>query len=229
MGGVFPGQGNAVIEHRLIPVVWDPAQLDELDAAAHAAGSPPGSIAIHLEIDSGMSRQGVAPGELDAILERFGPASPLRMEAVTTHLYASDESNGVSTAGQLERLEHALTCITAAQLSSTPEWLSVGASAALLGNDAQPIAALAERLRLKLMLRPGLALYGLVPRFEPPFGANQEPAALAASPPRPPARPGVEDTGRERARYSCGRGDRLQRDLRGDGTDAAGPACCRVR
>ena len=182
MGGVFAGQGKAVMEHRLTPVVWDPAQLDELDAAARAADSPRRSVAVHLEIDSGMSRQGVAPGELDPIVERFGPTSPLRTEAVMTHLYASDETNGVSTAAQLGRLEEALMHIAVrTQLTSMPEWLSVGASAALLGNDAQAVTGLAERFRLKLMLRPGLALYGLIPRFAPPFDGHQERPALAAA------------------------------------------------
>ena len=48
-----------------------------------------------------------------------------------THLYASDESDGASTACQLSRLEEALYRIVQ---RGTPEWLSVGASAALLGD-----------------------------------------------------------------------------------------------
>ena len=31
MGGIFPGQGAALIEGQLTSVVWDPAQLDELE------------------------------------------------------------------------------------------------------------------------------------------------------------------------------------------------------
>ena len=112
-----------------------------------------------------MSRQGADPGEPGATYSGdSAPNSPLRLEAVTTHLYASDESNGEATARQLACLEEALSRINAAEagIASRPEWLSVGASAALLGNDAHAIAALAERSGLKLMLRPGLALYGVV-------------------------------------------------------------------
>lgn len=183
MGGVFPGQGPAVVEHALAAVAWESNQLDELEAAARAAHAPPGSIAVHLEIDTGMSRQGADRGNLEPILGRFGANSPLRLEAVTTHLYASDESNGEATARQLARLEEALSRINAAEagINSRPEWLSVGASAALLGNDARAIAALAERSDLKLMLRPGLALYGVVPRYEPPFGEPAEPSTLTAA------------------------------------------------
>jgi alanine racemase len=183
MGGIFPGQGPAIVEHALAAVAWESNQLDELEAAARGTDAPPGSIAVHLEIDTGMSRQGARVNDLAPLLERFGPDSPLHLEAVTTHLYASDETSGLATAGQLHLLEEAIACIDAAQpsLGAAPEWLSVGASAALLGNDANAIVALARRSRRKLMLRPGLALYGVVPRYEPPFGEPGEPSTLAAA------------------------------------------------
>jgi alanine racemase len=79
IGGPFPGQGASVIAQRLTPVVWEAWQLDELEAAAGAAGCAPGSLAVHLELDTGMSRQGVGAGELDAILEKFGTESRLRL------------------------------------------------------------------------------------------------------------------------------------------------------
>jgi alanine racemase len=183
MGGIFPGQGGAILEHALTPVVWEPAQMDEIAAAAARTSARPASVPVHLEIDTGMSRQGVAPPDLGSVLPHFGSRSPLRLEAITTHLYASDETNGLASAGQLTRLEEALAPIDAAHasLGPAPEWLSVGASAALLGNDAGPLAALAQRSRLKLMMRPGLALYGVVPRFDPPFRSPEEPSAFIAA------------------------------------------------
>jgi alanine racemase len=183
MGGVFPGQGPAILEHALAAVAWTPDQLDELQSAARAAKVGPGTITVHLEINTGMSRQGADPGGLEPVLGQFGANSPLRLEAVTTHLYASDESNGEATARQLACLEEALFRINAAEagIALRPKWLSVGASAALLGNDAHAIAALVERSGLKLMLRPGLALYGVAPRYEPPFGEQGEPSTLTAA------------------------------------------------
>jgi alanine racemase len=175
MGGIFPGQGPALLQHSLTPAVWATVQCEELEAAAKVAGREAGSVPVHLEIDTGMSRQGVAPSELEQIVKRFGPHSPLRLEAVTTHLYASDETDGEATRVQLDRLEEALAGIGSVQPApaSPPQWLSVGASAALLGDDIGPIAALARRSGLRLLLRPGLALYGPVPRFEPPFGPDR--------------------------------------------------------
>lgn len=181
MGGIFPGQGPAILEHNLTAVAWEPYQLDELESAARLCNAPAGTVPVHLEIDSGMSRQGAAREDLAPIVARFGPHSPLRLEAITTHLYASDESDGQTTAHQLTCLGEAIAPINNAQPASParPEWLSVGASAALLGRDAGAASALAAELRLKLILRPGLALYGVVPRFQPPFGPGEEPNSLA--------------------------------------------------
>jgi alanine racemase len=165
IGGLFPGQGAAVVEHNLTAVAWEPWQLDELEEAARRAGSAPGSIPVHLEIDTGMSRQGVDSDGLAAILARFGAGSPLRLEGVMTHLFAADEADGAVTGVQLARLDEAMNMVNASGLH--PAWLNVGNSAALLGGQSARIGALAARHSMKAMLRPGLALYGLAPEFDP--------------------------------------------------------------
>jgi alanine racemase len=177
IGGVFPHQAAAAIQFALTPVIWESWHLDELQSAARAAGLLPESVAVHLEIDTGMSRQGIAPSELSSILSRFGPTSALRLEAVMTHLFAADEADGEITQSQFARLDEALTRISAAGLFA--EWLNVGNSAALLAGQAPAIADLAARHGMKALLRPGLALYGLVPEYDPPFKA--EPASLAVA------------------------------------------------
>ncbi len=179
VSGAFPGEGKAVVENRLTAVAWELWQLDELEGAARAAGLPAQSLPIHLEIDTGMSRQGVLPAELGAVLARFGSGSPLRLEAVMTHLFAADEANGAVTRKQLAELDKVVAAIEAAGLK--PEWLNVGSSAALLAGQAATVAELAARRGMKPMMRPGLALYGLVQDFDPPFAPNQEPQAMVAA------------------------------------------------
>ncbi len=175
IAGVFPGQGRAIAEHRLTTVAWELWQLDELAAAARAVGVPSGSLPVHLEIDTGMSRQGADPAALAPLFTRFAPGSPLRLEAVMTHLFAADETDGQVTGTQLTRLDQAMSRISAAGLFA--EWLNAGNSAALLAGQARPIAELAARHGMRAMLRPGLALYGLIPPFDPPF-APEEPDSL---------------------------------------------------
>ena len=174
MSGCFPGEGAALLEHALTAVAWEPWQLDEIEGTARSAGLAPGSVPVHLEIDTGMSRQGVSSDGLAAILARFSQAGPLRLEGVLTHLYAADETDGRATGEQMARLDEALAQVAAAGLR--PEWLSVGASATLLHGDAASLGALARRHGMKAMIRPGLALYGVAPQFEP-----GEPPAVAAA------------------------------------------------
>jgi alanine racemase len=179
--GVFSGQGEAVVRHGLTTVAWEHWQLDELEAAARKAGANAGSVPVHLEIDTGMNRQGADAGAangLVSLLARFDSDSSLRLDGVMTHLYAADESDGAVTQEQLVRLDAALAQIAALGFSAErkPQWLNVGNSAALLAGQAGEIAAIANRYGMKALLRPGLALYGLAPRFE-----MEEPATVAAA------------------------------------------------
>ncbi|MGD0941607.1 MAG: alanine racemase [Terracidiphilus sp.] len=176
--GPFPGQGEALVRHGLTAVAWEPWQLVELEVAAHATGAVPGSIPVHLEIDTGMSRQGVLPDQLTKVLAHFAPGSPLRLEGVMTHLFAADEADGRVTGEQLNRLDSVLGRIGAT--GQLPDWLNVGSSAALLAGHAPTIAALAARHGMKALLRPGLALYGVIPRFDPQF-ESREPDPLVAA------------------------------------------------
>jgi alanine racemase len=178
MCGPFPGQGADLVHHHLTALAWEPWQLDELEGAARKAGLRAGSLPVHLEIDTGMSRQGVGLDGIAPALARFHPSSPLRLEGVMTHFYAADEADGAVTGAQLALLDAALAMVTDAGIY--PEWLNVGNSAALLAGRAGEIASLAARHGMKAMLRPGLALYGLIPRFDPNFDPP-EPLSMAAA------------------------------------------------
>lgn len=173
ISGPFPGQGAAVLQHQLTPVIWEPWQLDELEAAARNTNRAPHSIPVHLELDTGMSRQGVAASDLDSILSRFHTASPLSLNGLMTHLYAADESDSQATRGQLARLTAMVEKIAAA--GHRPALLHAGNSAALLaGEVTQSLRHLCRKHKMQPMLRPGLALYGLVPEFTP-----DEPASIS--------------------------------------------------
>ncbi|WP_263350652.1 alanine racemase [Acidicapsa acidisoli] len=167
IGGPFPGQSADVMAHRLTAVVWQGWQLDELEAAARAVGCEAGTVPVHLELDTGMSRQGVGTGELDAILARFlDGRSALRVGGLMTHLYAADESDGEATREQLELTARMVERVLAAGLK--PEWLNVGNSAAVLaGIVPRELLSICDRFGMKAMARPGLALYGLAPEFVP--------------------------------------------------------------
>lgn len=165
IGGVFPGGGEEVVRYDLTPVIWDPWHFDEIESAVRSADAR--SVSIHLEIDTGMSRQGAGLDSLAPLVARFHRDSPLRLEGIMTHLFAADEADGRVTRDQLARMDEALHSIIAAGIHAGV--LNVGNSAALLAGQAETIAALAARHNMKALMRPGLALYGLVPEFDPSF------------------------------------------------------------
>jgi alanine racemase len=172
LGGVFEGQAEAAVELGLTPVVWERWQVELLDTAARNRGV---EVAVHIEIDTGMSRQGVGvDGLTDLIGELKGSA--LRVEGVMTHLYAADEADGEETRKQLEVLVSALKVIAAAGLK--PEILHVGSSAAILAEMAPVVAEIAGRFGMRTAMRPGLSLYGVLPEFAPEF--KKEPGALVS-------------------------------------------------
>src|ERR1700761_8626109 len=80
MSGIWQHEADAAIEHGLTPVVWEPVHLDWLEAAAQKQRGH--SIPVHLEIDTGMSRQGVQLAGLPALLGKFRVTSSLAIEGV---------------------------------------------------------------------------------------------------------------------------------------------------
>ncbi len=170
MSGIFAGEAGLAIEQRLTPVVWEHWHLDLLESEAAARKLPTGSVPVHLEIDSGMSRQGIRvlghdmPALALSLLDRFHAASPLRLEGVMTHFAAPETMYSSRPNGQLAGLAAAVRAILAQGLR--PQWLHAGNSSSLItGADRPALEALAQGAGARLMMRPGLALYGYVDRL----------------------------------------------------------------
>jgi alanine racemase len=163
MSGIFRGDAETVFDWGLTPVVWEPWHLDLLEQVGMARSMAPGSIAVHLEIDTGMSRQGVSMGELAALLARFQSNSCLRLEGVMTHFSAPETISTIRPNPQLATLQAALESIAANRLR--PQWLHAGNSSTIVaGPDRKALSQMALHAGARLMLRPGLALYGYVDR-----------------------------------------------------------------
>ena len=71
MRGLMHDEANALIDAQLIPTVWEPQQLAWLADAAQKHKLALGTVPIHLEIDSGMSRQGVGLADLANLLHNL--------------------------------------------------------------------------------------------------------------------------------------------------------------
>jgi alanine racemase len=164
MSGLFAGEGELVIDQKLTPSVWEPWQIELLEAVGAARGLAAGSFAVHLEIDTGMARQGVPLAELASVLARFHPGSCLRLEAVMTHFSVPERMSSVHLNSQVSRLAAAVEMVVARGLR--PQWVSAGNSSSILtGADRGALIEIAANAGARLMLRPGLGLYGYADRF----------------------------------------------------------------
>ncbi|RRA48277.1 alanine racemase [Acidipila sp. EB88] len=188
MSGFFPGEEGALLERALTPQVWEGWHLSLLDAAARRAGCAPRSVAVHLEIDTGMSRQGVAPGEaLRRLLlgAGFEGDSPLRIEGVLTHFSSPEVVGEDRTAGAVTEAQCGLLAAALEQLAEAgvrPRWVHAGNSVnAFAGVELARLAAMAEKQGAALLVRPGLALYGVEPRLVRADGAAAAEAGSAAA------------------------------------------------
>jgi alanine racemase len=128
-----------------------------MDAAAESAGE---SVAVHVEIDTGMARQGVAGGpELARVLERLVASPWVRCEGVLSHLSSAEVSGSAVTAAQRERFGAALAQVAAAGI--TPEFVHLGNTSAVdEGSTMEWVRSTAARLGARAMVRTGFAVYG---------------------------------------------------------------------
>jgi alanine racemase len=175
MSGIHSGEPAAALDYSLSPVAWEPCHIELLESEAKRRQLPPQSVPVHLELDTGMSRQGVPTPESSAgdwtalvsLLSRFTPGSPLFLEAVLTHFHSPEFLDGGSSL-QIARLSAAINIVHTHGLA--PRILHAGNSNTLLaGTQSSALEGLASRHGMRLMLRPGLALYGYAAAFTPPL------------------------------------------------------------
>jgi alanine racemase len=161
MSGLLPEDADQLIQHQITPVVWQQEQLKWLAAAATRARSAP--LQIHLEIDTGMARQGAVPGEeLDAFLQSLKSHKPLQLDGVFTHFASAEVANSTQTLTQRKRFEQAIAQVAAAGLR--PTWVHAGNSSTVDNQGTEEnlpwLRALAATVGARSMVRPGIALYG---------------------------------------------------------------------
>jgi alanine racemase len=156
MLGLEEADCKEVIERDLTSVVWTVEHVEMLERAAESAGRV---VRVHLEIDTGMARQGTDLEGVAAVAERLAGSKWVRCEGVMSHLAAAEVEGSVVTQRQRERFADALQVIVNNVVSV--EWLHLGASSAVdEGSTLGWMQELAAGVGARVMVRPGIALYG---------------------------------------------------------------------
>jgi alanine racemase len=118
---------------------------------ANAASSAQRVVKVHLKVDTGMHRVGVAPEEAVMLAKFIASFPSLEIEGVFTHFAVADEIGHEANDRQLHTFLSTLDELATAQI--TPPLIHAANSAAALGNEKSRFT----------MVRTGITTYGLTP------------------------------------------------------------------
>jgi len=145
--GPLGGDEAEFARHRLIPILNSMPQIELWSRWCAANGALP--AALHL--DTGMSRLGLAPAELDRLIADPDLLKAFPVPLVMSHLSVSEEPQHPQNAAQLARFRSALDRLLP-MLPTRPTISFANSSGIFLGKDYAFD-----------LVRPGAALYGLNP------------------------------------------------------------------
>lgn len=140
--------------------IGDPWMLDAIVSAVRTVGV---AARVHLKVDTGLGRGGVAPESWDRLLQQAARAQAegvLAVEGVWSHLAYADCPGHPTIGSQIEAFEQAVA--SAHRAGVRPQWRHIANSAATLANPAAHYD----------LVRPGIAAYGLSPG--PDLGEPQD-------------------------------------------------------
>jgi len=152
MTGFWRGEESEIVRLGLTPTVWEPWHLEALDKAASSLGVT--QHPVHLKVDTGMGRLGVAVDQLRGVLTALQAAKHLALEGLSTHLAASETMDAPSVAEQERRFDSARRMVREAGLE--PVFVHM----------ANTGAVISRRETWNTMVRPGVALYGYYLPFQ---------------------------------------------------------------
>ncbi len=161
MGSLFPEQAEEAAAQRLTPVVHTMTVARALSDAARKLKT---KISVHVKIDTGMGRIGVAPEDASDFIAALRTLADLDVEGLMTHFADADLRDKQFASIQMDRFELLLKGLEARGISIP------------VRHAANSAAVLDFHRALFTMVRPGLMLYGYNPLESVLQGADLEPA-----------------------------------------------------
>jgi alanine racemase len=179
-----PEAVSALVRHSITPTVYTQAFATALAAAAETVDT---TVPVHVKIDTGMHRVGMAPDDVVDALKAIASLGRLRVEGAWSHLAVADVPDHPFTAKQLDlftdvlgRIERAGFRLLYRHIANSAATVSVPEAhfdivrcgiaayglwpgAAFVGTaDLRPVMTLKARVNMVKQLPPGDALsYGL--------------------------------------------------------------------
>lgn len=140
-----------IFKAQLTPLISSIAELEALNELNK-------EIAVHIDLDTGMSRGGFTVSQVDSVIKWFAEKKRnLQFEGLSTHFANAETPDCAFSKTQLEAFEKARTCFEAAGFK--PSMIHVAKSSAIVNGIGISIE--------NSWVRPGIALYGGCEGFEP--------------------------------------------------------------
>jgi alanine racemase len=152
MTGFWRGEESEIVRLHLTPTIWEPWHIESLDKAAAALGVA--RHPVHLKVDTGMGRLGVAVDQLPGVLAGLRAARHLVLEGLSTHLAASEIMDAPSVAEQGQNFDSARRMVRDAGME--PAFVHMANTGAVISRPET----------WNTMVRPGVALYGYYLPFQ---------------------------------------------------------------
>jgi alanine racemase len=152
--GIGAAEVAAVVDGDLEPIVYDQRSIELLEASAGSV------VRVHLKVDTGLGRQGATPDEALALAAAVERSPRLELAGTMSHLAVPGEDDAY-TEVQVLRLARTLDAMRSAGID--PGLVHVSGTGGILAGAGGIAAA----------VRPGIALYGLLPAW-----AADDPIAL---------------------------------------------------
>jgi alanine racemase len=164
MGATFPEQAEEMVSLKLTPVVFSLAVARALSEAAHRRRT---TINVHVKIDTGMGRIGVAPEEAPEFIAALLRPGSVSVQGLMTHFADADLRDKEFASRQMDRFESLLNALEAKKIHVP------------MRHAANSAAVLDFHRAFFTVARPGLMLYGYNPLEEGAVGAGPAAGAVA--------------------------------------------------
>lgn len=145
-GGILTDQIEVYIKHSLDLTASSPSKITQINAVAQKLGA---RARIHLKIDTGMGRIGVRPESTPELFAAAKDAQHCDVAGIFSHLATADEEDGTFTEQQRTIFQR----VAQGWSGNTRPLLHLANSAAVLRYPATHFD----------MVRPGIALFGVMP------------------------------------------------------------------
>jgi alanine racemase len=157
MGATFPEQAEAIVSLKLTPAIFSLSVAQALSEAAYKRRT---TIDIHVKIDTGMGRIGIAPEDAPGFIAALRKLGSLSVQGLMTHFADADLRDKQFASRQMDRFEALLNALEEKKISVP------------VRHAANSAAVLDFHRAFFTMVRPGLMLYGYNPLEEGAIGAD---------------------------------------------------------